>query len=184
MTLFSSVPQQRSNIPCHLQDISCGLTCNKTLPCENHRCRRICHRGECLADGSCQQPCVLPRPDCGHPCSAPCHPGSSCPRTTCTAKVRHTESSWTSRCSDTGYRVCAVCYIQAWSHDEFIHHLVFLPNKITLLLWCKMFLVNKCVTSPYYWSLHSTVQLCIPAAHLLPALDEICCNSVQLSWNS
>uniref|UniRef100_A0A671YF64 Nuclear transcription factor, X-box binding 1 n=1 Tax=Sparus aurata TaxID=8175 RepID=A0A671YF64_SPAAU len=79
--------EQRSNIPCHLQDISCGLTCNKILPCENHRCRRICHRGECLADGSCQQPCVLPRPDCGHPCSAPCHPGSSCPRTTCTAKV-------------------------------------------------------------------------------------------------
>ncbi|XP_035508024.1 transcriptional repressor NF-X1 [Morone saxatilis] len=79
--------EQRSNIPCHLQDISCGLTCNKTLPCEMHRCRRICHRGECLAEGSCQQPCALPRPDCGHPCSAPCHKGSSCPRTTCTAKV-------------------------------------------------------------------------------------------------
>ncbi|XP_070708642.1 transcriptional repressor NF-X1 [Pempheris klunzingeri] len=79
--------EQRSNIPCHLQDISCGLTCNKTLPCEMHRCKRICHRGECLAEGSCQQPCVLPRPDCGHPCSAPCHKGSSCPRTTCTAKV-------------------------------------------------------------------------------------------------
>ncbi|XP_051796440.1 transcriptional repressor NF-X1 [Acanthochromis polyacanthus] len=79
--------EQRSNIPCHLQDISCGLTCNKMLPCETHRCRRICHRGECLAEGSCQQPCILPRPDCGHPCSAPCHKGSSCPRTTCTAKV-------------------------------------------------------------------------------------------------
>lgn len=79
--------EQRSNIPCHLQDISCGLVCNKALPCEMHRCRRICHRGECLAEGSCQQPCTLPRPDCGHPCSAPCHKGSSCPRTTCTAKV-------------------------------------------------------------------------------------------------
>ncbi|KAI3355372.1 hypothetical protein L3Q82_018214 [Scortum barcoo] len=79
--------EQRSNIPCHLQDISCGLTCNKTLPCEMHRCKRICHRGECVAEGGCQQPCVLPRPDCGHPCSAPCHQGSSCPRTTCTAKV-------------------------------------------------------------------------------------------------
>ncbi|XP_060920938.1 transcriptional repressor NF-X1 [Labrus mixtus] len=79
--------EQRSNIACHLQDISCGLTCNKTLPCEMHRCRRICHRGECLADGSCQQPCSLPRPDCCHPCSAPCHKGDSCPRTTCTAKV-------------------------------------------------------------------------------------------------
>ncbi|XP_071340974.1 transcriptional repressor NF-X1 [Trachinotus anak] len=79
--------EQRSNIPCHLQDISCGLACNKLLPCEMHRCRRICHRGDCLAEGSCQQPCILLRPDCGHPCSVPCHKGSSCPRTTCTAKV-------------------------------------------------------------------------------------------------
>uniref|UniRef100_A0A3Q1H6B9 Transcriptional repressor NF-X1 n=1 Tax=Anabas testudineus TaxID=64144 RepID=A0A3Q1H6B9_ANATE len=78
--------EERSNIPCHLQDISCGLTCNKALLCEMHRCRRICHRGDCVAEGSCQQPCVLPRPDCGHPCSAPCHKGSSCPRSTCTAK--------------------------------------------------------------------------------------------------
>ncbi|KAM9839531.1 transcriptional repressor NF-X1 [Aulostomus maculatus] len=79
--------EQRSNIPCHLQDISCGLTCNKVLACEMHRCKRICHRGECLADNGCHQPCTLPRPDCGHLCSAPCHKGSSCPRTTCTAKV-------------------------------------------------------------------------------------------------
>ncbi|XP_035468809.2 transcriptional repressor NF-X1 isoform X2 [Scophthalmus maximus] len=79
--------EQRSNIPCHLQDISCGLTCNKMLPCEMHRCRRICHRGDCLAEGTCQQSCMLPRQDCGHPCSVLCHKGSSCPRTTCTAKV-------------------------------------------------------------------------------------------------
>lgn len=52
-----------------------------------HRCRRICHRGDCLAEGICQQPCVLPRPDCGHPCAASCHKGGSCPRSTCTAKV-------------------------------------------------------------------------------------------------
>lgn len=79
--------EQRSNIPCHLQDISCGLTCNKDLPCEMHRCRRICHRGDCLGEAACQQPCVRPRPECGHPCAAPCHKGSSCPSTTCTAKV-------------------------------------------------------------------------------------------------
>uniref|UniRef100_A0A665VLT8 Nuclear transcription factor, X-box binding 1 n=1 Tax=Echeneis naucrates TaxID=173247 RepID=A0A665VLT8_ECHNA len=79
--------EQRSNIPCHLQDISCGLTCNKSLPCEMHRCKRICHRGDCLAEGDCQQPCIVLRPDCGHPCSVSCHKGSSCPRTTCTAKV-------------------------------------------------------------------------------------------------
>uniref|UniRef100_A0A8C7KBA0 Nuclear transcription factor, X-box binding 1 n=1 Tax=Oncorhynchus kisutch TaxID=8019 RepID=A0A8C7KBA0_ONCKI len=79
--------EQRSNIPCHLQDISCGLTCNKVLLCDLHLCRRICHRGECLAKGACRQPCVLPRADCGHPCNAPCHRGTSCPRNTCAAKV-------------------------------------------------------------------------------------------------
>ncbi|KAF7213482.1 transcript variant X2 [Nothobranchius furzeri] len=79
--------EQRSNIPCHLQDISCGLTCNKQLPCEMHRCKRLCHRGECLPQGGCQQPCMLPRPDCSHPCLAPCHKGSACPCSTCTAKV-------------------------------------------------------------------------------------------------
>eukprot|EP00066_Takifugu_rubripes_P017064 XP_011606330.1 PREDICTED: transcriptional repressor NF-X1 isoform X1 [Takifugu rubripes] len=79
--------EKRSNIPCHLQDISCGLVCNKALPCEMHRCRRICHRGECSTDGGCLQPCTLPRPDCGHPCCAPCHRGSSCPGTPCSAKV-------------------------------------------------------------------------------------------------
>ncbi|CAB1349549.1 unnamed protein product, partial [Coregonus sp. 'balchen'] len=69
------------------EDISCGLTCNRVLLCDLHRCRRICHRAECLAEGVCSQPCLLPRPDCGHPCNAPCHKGSSCPRSTCTAKV-------------------------------------------------------------------------------------------------
>ncbi|KAL7876243.1 hypothetical protein AOLI_G00112060 [Acnodon oligacanthus] len=79
--------EQRSNIPCHLQDISCGLVCNKPLPCSFHRCKRICHRGECNAEGECKQPCSHPRPECGHPCQAPCHPGTPCPHTTCTAKV-------------------------------------------------------------------------------------------------
>ncbi|TSL34566.1 MAM and LDL-receptor class A domain-containing protein 1 [Bagarius yarrelli] len=79
--------EQRSNIPCHLQDISCGLVCNKSLPCDSHRCKRICHRGECQAEGVCKQPCLHPKPECGHPCNAPCHPGTPCPHTTCTAKV-------------------------------------------------------------------------------------------------
>lgn len=88
--LIKEIPsawQKRSNIPCHLQDISCGLVCNKTLPCEMHRCRRICHRGECSTTGGCLQPCTLPRPDCGHPCFAPCHKGSTCPGTPCSTKV-------------------------------------------------------------------------------------------------
>uniref|UniRef100_A0A8C7LAA9 Transcriptional repressor NF-X1 n=1 Tax=Oncorhynchus kisutch TaxID=8019 RepID=A0A8C7LAA9_ONCKI len=79
--------ERRSNIPCHLQDISCGLACNKVLLCDLHHCRRICHRAECLAEGVCRQPCLLPRPNCGHPCNAPCHKGTSCPASTCTAKV-------------------------------------------------------------------------------------------------
>ncbi|XP_074549833.1 transcriptional repressor NF-X1 [Halichoeres trimaculatus] len=79
--------EQRGNIPCHLQNISCGLLCNKVLLCEMHTCKRICHSGECLIYGSCQQPCLLPRPDCCHPCGALCHFGESCPHTTCTAKV-------------------------------------------------------------------------------------------------
>ncbi|KAJ3611551.1 hypothetical protein NHX12_021566 [Muraenolepis orangiensis] len=79
--------EQRSNIACHLQDISCGLSCSKTLPCQGHRCKRICHRGACLGEGGCGQACATPRPDCGHPCSAPCHTGSSCPRNPCTTKV-------------------------------------------------------------------------------------------------
>lgn len=79
--------EQRSNIPCHLQDISCGLVCNKALPCGFHCCKKICHRGECQSESLCKQPCPQPRPECGHPCNAPCHPGSSCPHTTCNAKV-------------------------------------------------------------------------------------------------
>ncbi|XP_077480371.1 transcriptional repressor NF-X1 [Stigmatopora argus] len=80
--------EQRSNIPCHLQDISCGLSCGKTLACQMHRCKRICHRGDCPPPGAgCSQPCVRPRPDCGHACAAPCHVGADCPRTTCPAKV-------------------------------------------------------------------------------------------------
>uniref|UniRef100_A0A8C2IK94 Nuclear transcription factor, X-box binding 1 n=1 Tax=Cyprinus carpio TaxID=7962 RepID=A0A8C2IK94_CYPCA len=78
---------QRSNIPCHLQDISCGLAGDKLLPCGSHRCKKICHRGECQAEGECKQPCIHPRPSCGHPCAAPCHPGTPCPPTICSAKV-------------------------------------------------------------------------------------------------
>lgn len=81
--------EQRSNIPCHLQDISCGLPCGKPLPCGSHLCKRLCHRGECHAEGEagCCQPCVVPRPECRHPCMAPCHHGKPCPRSSCSAKV-------------------------------------------------------------------------------------------------
>lgn len=77
----------RSNIPCHLVDISCGLPCGATLPCGMHKCQRLCHKGECLVDEACKQPCITPRADCGHPCMAPCHTSSPCPVTACKAKV-------------------------------------------------------------------------------------------------
>uniref|UniRef100_A0A8C2DIW9 Nuclear transcription factor, X-box binding 1 n=1 Tax=Cyprinus carpio TaxID=7962 RepID=A0A8C2DIW9_CYPCA len=80
--------EQRSNIPCHLQDISCGLVCDKLLPCGSHHCKKICHRGECQAEGECKQPCTHPRASCGHPCAAPCHPGTPCPPSICSAKVQ------------------------------------------------------------------------------------------------
>uniref|UniRef100_A0A9J7WU65 Transcriptional repressor NF-X1 n=1 Tax=Cyprinus carpio carpio TaxID=630221 RepID=A0A9J7WU65_CYPCA len=79
--------EQRSNIPCHLQDISCGLVCDKLLPCGSHHCKKICHRGECQAEGECKQPCTHPRASCGHPCAAPCHPGTPCPPSICSAKM-------------------------------------------------------------------------------------------------
>ncbi|XP_051970866.1 transcriptional repressor NF-X1-like isoform X2 [Xyrauchen texanus] len=79
--------EERRNIPCHLQDISCGLLCEKLLPCGSHRCKRICHRGECQAEGECKQPCTHPKPGCGHPCAAPCHTGTLCLPTICSAKV-------------------------------------------------------------------------------------------------
>lgn len=87
--LFPFLFQLRSNIPCHLTDISCGLRCNQMLKCGMHKCKRICHKGECLIDEECKQPCIIPRLYCNHPCMAPCHPSSPCPTTSCCAKVRY-----------------------------------------------------------------------------------------------
>ncbi|XP_033761970.1 transcriptional repressor NF-X1-like [Pecten maximus] len=78
----------RKNIPCHINDISCGLPCDKTLPCGKHKCIRTCHKGECQEDGkSCVQPCTTPRSVCGHPCGVPCHSGQDCPAVPCKAEI-------------------------------------------------------------------------------------------------
>ncbi|XP_028909680.1 transcriptional repressor NF-X1 isoform X2 [Ornithorhynchus anatinus] len=105
----------RSNIPCHLTDISCGLSCDRTLGCGMHRCRRICHRGDCLLDRVCKQACTLPRPDCGHACGAECHPSSPCPATRCGAEVelqcecgRRRETMICSEATSTYQRIAAV----------------------------------------------------------------------------
>lgn len=102
----------RSNIPCHLTDISCGLRCNQMLKCGMHKCKRICHKGECLIDEECKQPCIIPRLYCNHPCMAPCHPSSPCPTTSCCAKVdlqcecgRRKESMICSEASNTYQRL-------------------------------------------------------------------------------
>ena len=34
----------RSNIPCYLSEISCGLACNKPLQCSVHKCLQTCHK--------------------------------------------------------------------------------------------------------------------------------------------
>ncbi|XP_059705376.1 transcriptional repressor NF-X1 isoform X11 [Haemorhous mexicanus] len=105
----------RSNIPCHLTDISCGLRCNQMLKCGMHKCKRICHKGECLIDEECKQPCIIPRLYCNHPCMAPCHPSSRCPTTSCCAKVdlqcecgRRKESMICSEASNTYQRIAAI----------------------------------------------------------------------------
>ncbi|KAJ1528779.1 hypothetical protein ONE63_007163 [Megalurothrips usitatus] len=80
----------RKSIPCHLKEFSCGLPCNKDLPCGSHKCIQLCHKGDCLRPGvTCTQPCVSLRPACQHPCSASCHSGS-CPDIPCKEMVKVT----------------------------------------------------------------------------------------------
>ncbi|XP_075442086.1 transcriptional repressor NF-X1 [Ascaphus truei] len=105
----------RNNIPCHLSDISCGLRCNQLLKCGMHKCKRICHKGECLIDEDCKQPCTFLRSDCGHPCMAPCHPSQPCPTSVCSAKVdllcecgRRKERVFCTVASSTYQRIAAI----------------------------------------------------------------------------
>ncbi|VDK83596.1 unnamed protein product [Litomosoides sigmodontis] len=74
----------RSNIPCFLNDVSCGRPCDKELSCKIHRCKRICHAGQCLVNETiCQQPCNRRRigEACDHICGLPCHGDTPCPKT-------------------------------------------------------------------------------------------------------
>lgn len=78
----------RKNIPCHLNNVSCGLPCNKVLPCQQHKCLKICHAGDCQKENEhCVQLCRIKRKDCNHICRSPCHHGSPCPQTPCKAEV-------------------------------------------------------------------------------------------------
>lgn len=109
--------EERKNVACLVEGISCGRPCGKPLPCTRHTCIRICHAGPCTtttasvspthqaaagaatattaagtgtaAAAVCSQPCTVARAACGHPCNQPCHP-PPCPDTTCTTQVRVT----------------------------------------------------------------------------------------------
>lgn len=79
--------EQRSTIPCHQGEFSCGLACGKEMSCGRHKCIQICHMGPCPVP--CTQPCTIPRELCSHPCTAPCHE-SSCPDNPCKQMVKVT----------------------------------------------------------------------------------------------
>lgn len=79
--------EQRKNLACHIEGISCGKPCGARMPCGQHTCQRTCHAGPCAT--SCVQPCKVTRP-CGHPCAAPCHPNTACPDTPCSTQVKLT----------------------------------------------------------------------------------------------
>ncbi|CAN7938958.1 unnamed protein product [Ixodes hexagonus] len=79
---------KRKAVPCFLEGLSCGLSCQRELPCGQHRCQQTCHLGPCSSqEGGCGQRCTTPRPGCGHPCGEPCHPGRDCPSTSCKTLV-------------------------------------------------------------------------------------------------
>ncbi|XP_073823676.1 nuclear transcription factor, X-box binding stc isoform X2 [Musca autumnalis] len=79
--------EQRKTIPCSQKSFSCGLACNKPLPCGRHKCIKTCHEGPCQTPGEiCKQSCTTARPNCGHKCMAPCHNGD-CPETPCKEMV-------------------------------------------------------------------------------------------------
>ena len=79
----------RFNVPCHVQDVSCGDVCKKQLPCGMHTCERWCHKGACVTPNcTCELPCTKPRILCTHPCNAKCHSGKPCPQNVCFEKVK------------------------------------------------------------------------------------------------
>ncbi|XP_055848662.1 protein shuttle craft [Episyrphus balteatus] len=82
--------EQRKTIPCIQESFSCGLACNKPLPCGRHKCIKPCHEGPCQTTGEiCKQSCTTLRAGCGHKCMAPCHEGD-CPESACKEMVEIT----------------------------------------------------------------------------------------------
>nr|XP_018913383.1 PREDICTED: protein shuttle craft [Bemisia tabaci] len=80
--------ETRNTIPCHIKEFSCGLPCNKPLPCKTHKCIQPCHKDPCSKKGkSCSQPCPKPRALCRHLCGKACHSGP-CPVRPCKELVK------------------------------------------------------------------------------------------------
>ncbi|XP_017784292.1 PREDICTED: protein shuttle craft [Nicrophorus vespilloides] len=76
--------EMRQTIPCYQKDFSCGMPCNKELPCRRHKCIQICHSDQCPTP--CGQKCKKSRPNCEHHCNQPCH-DSPCPSVPCKQNV-------------------------------------------------------------------------------------------------
>jgi len=98
--------EERKNVACLVEGISCGKPCGKSLPCGLHTCNKICHAGLCVDSKiGCVQPCQRIR-DCGHVCAKQCHPGD-CPDSVCKTQVRITcecgNRSATVPCSENQY---------------------------------------------------------------------------------
>ncbi|XP_054710252.1 transcriptional repressor NF-X1-like [Uloborus diversus] len=106
--------KQCGSVMCFLDGISCGMPCNKPLPCGFHKCQLTCHANPCLPEGAkCTQLCSLTRSSCGHPCSNPCHSGP-CPDTPCRTQVQltcpcgHRSENTTCHDSTRSYRLMSV----------------------------------------------------------------------------
>lgn len=76
-----------ANVMCYQTSVSCYLTCNKLLPCGEHKCTKKCHKpGECQV--KCLEKCNKPK-SCGHLCQKSCHAGKACDeKTPCTEMVK------------------------------------------------------------------------------------------------
>jgi len=79
--------EQRKNVACLVEGISCGKPCGAQLNCGRHTCTKPCHPGSCTTT-TCIQPCTIMRP-CGHPCAVPCH-SDMCPDVPCATQIKIT----------------------------------------------------------------------------------------------
>lgn len=95
----------RHNIPCHMENVSCGKACDKKLKNCSHRCIKTCHKGPCQSEGEkCTQLCKKERLSCLHPCNESCHPmDQPCPDTVCqeivTARCKCGQKSKQMKCN-------------------------------------------------------------------------------------